>query len=100
MLSSYRIEACRCVSVMGWIRHDPHKEICVSPTKMAGTGPTSTVDRAAFEILRRHNQAATLQSPCGAARRERKSGMGHENSEGIAYKPPCGEVVMCPRVGR
>ena len=22
------------------------------------------------------------------------------HSEGIAYKPPCGEVAMCPRVGR
>jgi hypothetical protein len=22
------------------------------------------------------------------------------HSEGIAYKPPCGEITMCPRVGR
>ena len=22
------------------------------------------------------------------------------SSEGIAYKPPCGEIAMCPRVGR
>ena len=22
------------------------------------------------------------------------------HSEGIAYKPPCGEIAMCPRVGR
>ena len=26
--------------------------------------------------------------------------LGAPHSEGIAYKPPCGEVVMCLRVGR
>src|SRR5262249_53536155 len=65
MLSSYRIDACRCVSVMGRIRHDQHKEICVSPTKMAGAGLTNTVDPAALKFCGGTNKPPLFQDPLG-----------------------------------
>jgi hypothetical protein len=33
-------------------------------------------------------------------RHAKKEWSATPHSEGIAYKPPCGEIAMCPRVGR
>ena len=62
MLSSYRTNACRCVSAMRRIDHDPNKKCALVPQKLRGRCPTSTVDRAALQFC-----DGTIKRPlCGA----------------------------------
>jgi hypothetical protein len=43
---------------------------------------------------------ACQEGKAAKARNHSRVASALPHSEGIAYKPPCGEIAMCPRVGR
>jgi hypothetical protein len=49
---------------------------------------------------RRSDRTASSGGPKGKARNRSRVAEALPHREGIAYKPPCGEITMCPRVGR
>ena len=58
------------------------------------------LDCAMFELPGVGEDGMSGRNVAAKARNHSRVASALPHSEGIAYKPPCGEIAMCPRVGR